>query len=451
MATVEGWEKGGIFTWVERTLGSIWGLAAVFYQWFQITVGFVTMIYFIVGALSYVLGWSSLNDNVIIKLIATLVIFWIITFTQFFGTKLTSYVAKIGFFVGILGTGLVLFVLGIVYISNGNILQISFNSGWIPDFSNINTLAIFVSFILAYAGVEGSASHANEMKNPGRDYPIAILLLVIVAIVLNTLGGIIVASTIPQNELGLNTGVIQAYKFLVTHYYSGGEWIVRILALLICLGVIVEVACWVVGPSTSFLYAANKGLLPKALAQTNKHKVPVRIVLVQALVMTIWIFILTLGGGGGNLSFFIAMALTVCIYLVAYCLMFISYVVLAVSYSKYKRAFAIPIKFLKILVALIGLIVSILAFIVSFFVPSNIEDGTTYLTILIVCWVVMVIIPFIIYGFYGRKHYIEDNKKLDNNSIVNVNNNIKENQSDTVQDNKVISIENYGTIEIKLL
>lgn len=54
MSTVEGWQNGGIFSWVSQTLGERFGFAAIFFQWFQITVGFVTMIYFILGALSYV-------------------------------------------------------------------------------------------------------------------------------------------------------------------------------------------------------------------------------------------------------------------------------------------------------------------------------------------------------------------------------------------------------------
>ncbi|WP_149808179.1 amino acid permease, partial [Listeria monocytogenes] len=60
MATVDGWQEGGIFSWVGNTLGERFGFAAIFFQWFQITVGFVTMIYFILGARFYVLVSPSL-------------------------------------------------------------------------------------------------------------------------------------------------------------------------------------------------------------------------------------------------------------------------------------------------------------------------------------------------------------------------------------------------------
>ena len=42
----------GIFAWVGNTLGRRWGFAALFFQWFQITVGFVTMAFFILAGSS---------------------------------------------------------------------------------------------------------------------------------------------------------------------------------------------------------------------------------------------------------------------------------------------------------------------------------------------------------------------------------------------------------------
>ncbi|MEZ2697380.1 amino acid permease, partial [Hafnia alvei] len=89
MATVEGWEEGGVFTWVSKTLGERWGFAAISFGYLQIAVGFIPMLYFILGALSFILKWPALNEDPITKTIAGLIILWALAITQFSGTKYT--------------------------------------------------------------------------------------------------------------------------------------------------------------------------------------------------------------------------------------------------------------------------------------------------------------------------------------------------------------------------
>ncbi len=47
MATVEGWEEGGVFAWVSNTLGERWGFAAISFGYLQIAIGFIPMLYFV--------------------------------------------------------------------------------------------------------------------------------------------------------------------------------------------------------------------------------------------------------------------------------------------------------------------------------------------------------------------------------------------------------------------
>ena len=163
MATVDGWQEGGIFSWVGNTLGEKFGFAAIFFQWFQITVGFVTMIYFILGCLSYIFNFPALNSVPAVKFIGVLAIFWSLTLTQLSGTKNTAKIAKTGFILGIVIPAIILFALGIAYLIQGNPVNVKLGGKYLmPDFSKANTLVVFVSFILAYMGVESSASHVNE-------------------------------------------------------------------------------------------------------------------------------------------------------------------------------------------------------------------------------------------------------------------------------------------------
>ncbi|MCX0364861.1 glutamate:gamma-aminobutyrate antiporter [Clostridium perfringens] len=401
MATVDGWEKGGVFTWTGKNLGKKYGFANLFFEFFEITVGFVTMIYFILGALSYVFDWPALNSNPMIKFIGVLVIFWILALSQFGGTKYTAKIAKIGFIVGILLPAAILIILALVYIIQGNPIYISSKDTFVPDFTKVNTLVVFVSFILSYMGVEASATHANEMDNPKKEYPLAMLLLVIVAIVVSTLGGLAIAAVIPQDQINLSAGVVQTFAVLLGHFTANNTILVKIIALLLAFGVIAEVSSWVVGPTRGMIIAAEEGAIPKSWAKTNEHDVPVYLVIAQGIIVSIWDAVLTFGVGGSNLSFLAAMSLTVVIYLSGYILFFVGYIK-AILGEGLNGAYQMPGgKPVKIIVAIIGLATSIFAFFISFVPPTSIAGNAVqsheYMWMLIISYVISLILPFAIY------------------------------------------------------
>ena len=401
MATVDGWEKGGVFTWTGKNLGKKYGFANLFFEFFEITVGFVTMIYFILGALSYVFNWPALNSNPMIKFIGVLVIFWILALSQFGGTKYTAKIAKIGFIVGILLPAAILIILALVYIIQGNPIYISSKDTFVPDFTKVNTLVVFVSFILSYMGVEASATHANEMDNPKKEYPLAMLLLVIVAIVVSTLGGLAIAAVIPQDQINLSAGVVQTFAVLLGHFTANNTILVKIIALLLAFGVIAEVSSWVVGPTRGMIIAAEEGAIPKSWAKTNEHDVPVYLVIAQGIIVSIWDAVLTFGAGGSNLSFLAAMSLTVVIYLSGYILFFVGYIK-AILGEGLNGAYQMPGgKPVKIIVAIIGLATSIFAFFISFVPPTSIAGNAVqsheYMWMLIISYVISLILPFAIY------------------------------------------------------
>lgn len=402
MATVKGWEKGGVYTWVSRTLGKRFGFAAIFFQWFEITVGYLTMLYFLTGALSYATGISAIQNNKFLKLAILLIIFWAILLSQLRGTKYTSLIARIGFIAGILLPALVLFGLGIHYVDSGAPLQTTLSmKTLIPDFSKLPTLVVFVSFILAYMGVETSASHANEMENPKKNYPLAMFVLVILAIILDTFGGLTVATTVPQQGLSLNTGVIQSLEFLLRHIDPSLAWIAKILAILVCLGVIGEIASWVTSPSKALHVAAEEGLLPAHFAKENAYGVPANLMIANGIVASIWATVFTLSGGGNNLSFLAAMSLTVVIYLMLYFMFFIGYLKLVYKDDSLERAYQVPGgKVVKTIVACLGLLTSLFAFCISFVPPSSIAAGQhgIYETILVISYLIVAVIPFTIYA-----------------------------------------------------
>ena len=410
MATVKGWESGGIFAWVGNTLGRRWGFAALFFQWFQITVGFVTMAFFILAAFAYVVGWDALYKDPLVMFFGVAAIVWLLTLTQLGGTKYTARISKVGFVGGIIVPVLVLLAGLLIYFATGGMSQIAISpAAFVPDFSKADTLVIFASFILAYMGVEASASHVNELKNPNRNYPLAMIILAVLTIALDALGGLAVATTLPASVLdgNLSFGVIEAFRAMyVEHIGPAFSWIVFAVALLLALGVLAEISAWIVGPSRALLDTAHDGILPPSFKKVNKHGVSVRTVVVQAAIVTMWDAVLCgsialSGGSSSSVGYLTAIGLTVVIYLVGYVLFFLGYFVLVLRKKSLPRSFQLPggTPF-KVIVAGVGLVMTLATLVISFFPSSNLtaQANQVYQITLFVAFAVSVALPFVIYS-----------------------------------------------------
>lgn len=419
MATVEGWRSGGIFAWVGNTLGKRWGFAALFYQWFQITVGFVTMSFFILAAFAYVVKWDALYDNPLVMFFGVALIVWALTLTQLGGTKLTEKISKVGFVGGIVLPVSVLLIGLIAFFATGGASQLQFSArDIVPDFGQVDTLVIFASFILAYMGVEASASHVNELKNPNRNYPLAMIILCVMAIALDAIGGMAVATTLPAATLdgNMSFGVIEAFEAIFAAHFGMG-WIVFAVALLLALGVLAEISAWIVGPSRALLEAAKEGIIPPSFAKTNKHGVSVKTVVIQAVLVTFWDAVLCgsmalSGGSSSSVAYLTAIGLTVVIYLVAYVLFFLAYFKLILKHKDLKRSFQLPGGTAgKAVVAGAGLFMTAATLVVSFFPSSSLsaQANTVYEVTLALSFVVSVAVPFVIYEL--RHHWDGSQKK----------------------------------------
>ncbi|WP_297635404.1 amino acid permease [uncultured Clostridium sp.] len=408
MATVEGFQEGGVFTWTSKTLGKKMGFAHIFYQFIVFTIGAVTMIYFIVGAIAYITGIEAINNNPIIKFIFVIAIFWIITYVQLKGIKKTALIAKVGFIAGIVIPAVVLFALTGIYLIKGYPIHIDMSlKTFIPDFSNMGSLVVLVSFMLSYMGLEVSATHINDMENPKRDYPRAIIIILFLCILLSSFGALSIGIVVPQSSLSLNQGVFQAYSILLSYFGNFG-FIVKLLALLLCLGSIAEISAWIVGPTRGLSLAGEKGFFSKKIAKRNKNDVASNLLIIQGIGVTIWAFILTFAGGSSNNSFFMAMTLTVIVYLLAYGIFFIAYIKLTLKGNDLNRKYQIAkSKVVRLVIGIVGFVFTVIAFGISFIPPSGVKKSqvANYTHLLIIVFVLIVIIPFIITKV-RKKHII---------------------------------------------
>lgn len=396
-----GWPKhGGIFAWVEEAFGKRMGFVSVWLQWTYMMIGSIPMLYFVGGSLAFVF-MPHLATNKLFMLFIVLLITWAATLWNFNGLKASGKISTIGFLGGVIIPGSVIILFGLAYVLMGNPVQ--FNTALttdniLPDLSQITTLVLLLAFMRTFTGIEVSASHAKDVKNPQRDYPIAIFTVVILALVLNVLGSLSVAAVVPQHEISLNSGIMEAFKVFFAKFDI--SWLVPVLGILAAVGAMGEITTWTLGPVKGVHASAKAGLLPKALQKTNSKGIPVNLLLIQATVISI------IGGGllflpQLNTAFWMANAIAVCIYLFMYATMILACLRLRYSQPKVKRAYTIPGGMFGIwLLSIIGLATLAFGFIMAFLPPQQLHiiDPAVYTMITVSGITALLVVPFAIYA-----------------------------------------------------
>lgn len=407
MASIDGWSKGGIFTWSRNMLGERAGWSALFYQWIHITVGMNTMMYFIIGCFSVTFGLPIITDNPLVKFILMMIILWGLIFLQQKGTSVTGKIAQWCFTLGVIIPVFFLLFLFILYLVQGNPAMIHVNMHTIfPSSWNGSVLVGFVPFILAFAGAEGSAPHVKDLDKPSI-YPKVMMALAVAAICSDIIGSMAIAMTIPNNQIQLSNGIVYAYGALVARYGVGVVFVEKLTGFLLAVGVLGEISSWVVGPNAGMFEAAKAGYLPLRFSKANKYGIETNVMVLQGVIVSIVGALLTFGAGGNkaSLSFQTAMSLTVALYTLMYMLMFISYLVLQFKYVDLHRDFvAAKSRWLRITYGILGFILSAFGFVVTFFPPADLSVASkhTYLMLLVSAFVVMLVLPFILYRFHNK-------------------------------------------------
>lgn len=397
-----GWTRtGGIYIWVREAFGPKWGFFAIWMQWIH-SVPWYPVILSFVGANIGFLIHPALADNKFFLVAIILGIFWIVTLLNFVGLKLSSWFSSFCVMAGTIIPGLFIIFLGLTWFFSGNVTHIEFSlDAFFPDFQSIQDFVFLAGMILSFSGLEVNAVHAREVQNPQKNYPRAILLSAGIAFFLLTLGALSIAIPIPNKEINLVAGVMDAVRIMLGKY--GLLWVFPLFSSFLIVGTLGEVNAWVIGPVRGLHATSKHGDLPPILQKVNKKGIPSNILIFQGIIVTLastaFIFMPT-----ASTAFWILSASAAQIYLIMYIIMFIAAIRLRYTHPHVDRPYRIPHKHKGMwLVASIGVVSSLSALILGFIPPAQLEVGSklVYESFLIISLVVMSAFPLLI--FYLRK------------------------------------------------
>ncbi|MEE8639169.1 MAG: amino acid permease [bacterium] len=395
-----GWPKrGGVYVWVKEALGPRWGFLAIWLQWLQNVIWYPTVLSFAAATFAFVIS-PALANNKFYALAVILAVYWGATLVNFRGMKTSGWISTAGVIGGTLVPGALIIGLGIAWLALGNPSQVQLSgAAFVPDLGKMSGVVLAASTLLFFAGMEVSATHAQEVKNPQRDYPKAIFIATLVVLAVFILGTLSIAVVVPGEKISLVAGLMQAFTVFLDKFHLA--WLIPVVALLIAVGVFGQISTWIAGPSKGLLAVARQGYLPPFLQRVNRHGVQTPILIVQALIVTALSLVFLLMPTISS-SYWILTALTAQLYLVMYVLLFISALRLRYTEPGVARAYKVPGGKLGMwLVTGVAVAAAAFTIAIGYFPPAQLQTGNVFFydAFLVLGMVIVFAVPLLVYQF----------------------------------------------------
>jgi glutamate:GABA antiporter len=363
-----GWPKaGGIYAWTKEAFGEKVGFLTVWLEWINNVIVFPASLSFTASIIAYFLpAHMQLHKYQILLVIV--IIFWGVTFINFRGIKYSSKLSNFGFTCGTILPSLLIIGLGVTWYFNHGITNVELLTKSAFNLSAFKS-AFLVSLIMGYCGIQVIAFHAQDVQNPERNFPKAILIVTVVTLLLYILSAMAIFVVIPVEHLNLISGLVQALQEFFQYFNLTG--LLAPIIFLIILSRISSLSMWVIGPARGLSVALRDSEYTKNINLFNKHGSPTVVLIIQAIITTclamLYLFIPSVVD-----VYWVFLALSTALTLMMYILMFAAAIKLRHTQPEVIRTYKIPGGNIGLwLIAGCGLLVSSYALILSFIPPGK--------------------------------------------------------------------------------
>lgn len=389
-------EDGGIYTWVKHAFGPKAGFIAVWFQWIENVFWYPTILSFVAATVGYLIS-PTMATNKFFLIAVILTAFWGTTLINLLGIKSSARFSNFCATIGLLLPMALIIGLGAVWVFSGHKMQIHFTeNAMLPHFHNSHMWVALTGIMLSFCGMEIATVHSGYVNNPQRAYPRAMLIAAAIIFFTLVCGGLSIAMVIPEANISLVAGIMQAFTAFFTAYHL--HWVLPIIAVMLVLGGMGGVNNWIIAPTRGLQIAGLDGNLPKHFCAENSCQAPHRLLIYQAIIVT-FVTLAFLLLPTVNAAYWLLTALAAQLYMLMYIMMFVTAIRLRYKNTPRREGFRIPGgNWGMWIVAGAGIIGSLVTFLVGFMPPGNIKIGGTehYETLLIIGLLLMSVPPLFI-------------------------------------------------------
>lgn len=271
--------EGGIYTWIEKAFGSKWASRVAWFYWVNYPLWIASLADLVTTYLMQMLGFDMTWP-----LILAIQLFYIVLVSVLGCLRISQSdvlanigaVAKFIFMAGLGGLGIYILV------TQGTANPINSIADLLPLVGENGGLDLaglgFVSLIIFnMLGFEVVSTFAEDMENPKKEIPKAIIYGGILIAIFYLLPSFGIGVAIPVQDLSTDTGLLDSYNILLSNIgLSAGaiQAIIVVVGGLFIYTLITNIAAWNFGVNSVIAYAAEDGAFPKSWMKRTKDGVP---------------------------------------------------------------------------------------------------------------------------------------------------------------------------------
>lgn len=335
--------EGGMYDWVKRAFGAKMASRVAWNYWINFPLWIASLA---VAITDVVAGIFDIELNIFWLLVLQLGYTWLVSIL---GTKRigeSKWIVNIGTFCKILfmvGLG----ILGIyVFIKTGesaNPIESAMDLLPTMDLLGLSFLSVI---IFNFLGFEVVATFVDDMENPKREIPKALIIggVLMALFYILPATGVNIAMTLEEAEAA---GITDSFLILLTRIGVNADItraIVIIVGLMFIYTMVANIVSWSFGVNSVAKYSADDGGLPKVFSKTNKEGVPYMSSIMNGIVASVIIIIgIILGEVSESASnlFWTFFSLSLVTLLISYIPLFLSFIKLRKT-DKTERVYRVP-------------------------------------------------------------------------------------------------------------
>jgi amino acid transporter len=398
-------QEGGIYVWNKKAWGDFHGFVSGWAYWVNNIFYVPTLLFYIIGFILYIGGTTtaSLASNPFFMMSVSLGLLWIITYLNIRGFGVGKWIQNLGAS-GTFVTAATILVIGIITaLTRGSSNDISIEA-IIPSLGNWQFLALLSIVCLNYVGLELGSVIADEIKNPVKNIPRAVMVAGASTILLFLVVTSSLLIAIPYKEIGIIEGILQGIEHAASAIGFG--WIVFPMAILMIMNAAGNTSAWLSGAARiPFVIGIDK-YLPAALGTIHpKYSTPHVALVVQGIASSFVIVIAAIGSSVGDMYLFLLQT-TVVLQLIPYVYMFASLIKVRTTYGNENAYF--KNKIITLAAGFIGGGMTILGIAFAFVPTETVSSVFVYEIKLIFSCVGFIIPALVFYYLNNRKAKLKD-------------------------------------------